>query len=47
MAQAVDVWWASMQDDDYDATAHTYTDALYNSDGTSPNPTCYVPCPTC
>ena len=41
MSQAVDAWWTSMQDADYDATAHTYTDVLYNSDGTSPNPTCY------
>ena len=41
MSQAVDAWWKSMQDADYDATAHTCTDVLCNSDGTSPNPTCY------
>ena len=40
MAQAVDDWWRAVGDAGNDAAAHTYTDALYDGDGTSPNPTC-------
>ena len=40
MADAVDKWWRALGDVDYDATDHTYTDSLYNADGSNPNPTC-------